>query len=81
MPPLAMASGGQCIDRRIDRRIGHAFDRRLRVEIDALRAAGVSFNAIAAALNRRGIPGMQGGRWYGASVRRALARPDLPLNL
>ena len=47
-------------------------DECVRVEIDALRAAGISFNAIAAALNRRGIPGLQGGRWYGATVQRAL---------
>lgn len=50
-------------------------DNRVRVEIDALRLAGVSFNAIAAALNRRGIPGLQGGRWYGATVQRALRQP------
>lgn len=49
-----------------------ALDDAVRIEIDALRAAGISFNAIAAALNRRGIPGLQGGRWYGATVQRAL---------
>lgn len=52
-------------------------DPRVRREIDALRAAGVSFNAIAAALNRRGIPGALGGRWYPASVRRAAAHVPL----
>ncbi|MES2260213.1 MAG: recombinase family protein [Pseudomonadota bacterium] len=49
-----------------------ALDATVRVEIDALRCAGISFNAIAAALNRRGIKGPQGGRWYGSSVHRVL---------
>ena len=38
----------------------------------ALRAAGVSFAAIAATLNKWGSKGPQGGRWYGATVRRVL---------
>jgi hypothetical protein len=38
----------------------------------ALRAAGVSFAMIAATLNKLGLKGPQGGRWYGATVRRAL---------
>lgn len=50
----------------------NTLDNRVRIEIDALRKAGISFSAIAAALNRRGIPGLQGGRWYGATVQRAL---------
>lgn len=40
--------------------------------ITQLRAAGNSFNAIAAELNKRGLPGPLGGRWYGASVHRLL---------
>ncbi|KQV82210.1 hypothetical protein ASD15_09110 [Massilia sp. Root351] len=53
-------------------------EQRLRADIDALRASGLSFNAIAAVLNRRGIPGLQGGRWYAATVRRALNSPPQP---
>jgi hypothetical protein len=34
-----------------------------------LYAKGTSFDAIAAALNRRGERGMRGGRWFAASVR------------
>ncbi|MES2149135.1 MAG: recombinase family protein [Pseudomonadota bacterium] len=41
-----------------------------------LRATGSSFNAIAAELNRRGLPGPHGGRWYGASVHRLLNGPQ-----
>ncbi|MES2126366.1 MAG: recombinase family protein [Pseudomonadota bacterium] len=37
-----------------------------------LRAEGVSFAVIAATLNKWGFKGPQGGRWYGATVRRAL---------
>ena len=38
----------------------------------AMREQGGSFGAIAAALNRLGIPGAYGGRWFPATVRRAL---------
>jgi hypothetical protein len=38
----------------------------------AMREQGVSFGAIAAALNRLGIPGASGGRWFPATVRRTL---------
>ncbi|MES2148516.1 MAG: helix-turn-helix domain-containing protein [Pseudomonadota bacterium] len=40
--------------------------------IEKLRAAGCSFHAIAANLNRHGLSADGGGRWYGASVRRVL---------
>jgi hypothetical protein len=37
-------------------------------------AGGASFDAIAAALNRRGERTVKGGRWYAASVRLCLLR-------
>lgn len=43
-----------------------------RAEILALRASGRSCDAIAAALNRRGLRGTAGGRWYGATIHRIL---------
>ena len=43
-----------------------------RAEIVALRAAGRSCDAIAAALNKRGVRGTAGGRWYGATIHRIL---------
>lgn len=36
--------------------------------LSARRARGESYGAIAADLNRRGIRGRYGARWYGASV-------------
>ncbi len=42
--------------------------------IQALRASGASYNAIAAALNQSGVRGRQGGRWFPATVRNALRR-------
>ena len=44
---------------------------QLCVQVYALRKAGASFNAIAAMLNRRGLRGPHGGRWFPATVRRA----------
>ncbi len=44
----------------------------LRRELIGMRAAGLSFNAIAAALNRRALASTQGARWYGASIQRFL---------
>ena len=41
-------------------------------EILNLRAAGVSCDAIAAALNKRGVRGTAGGRWYGSTIHRVL---------
>lgn len=40
--------------------------------MQALRADGKSFHAIAAVLNKLGARGAAGGRWYGATVRRAI---------
>jgi sugar/nucleoside kinase (ribokinase family) len=40
--------------------------------IVAMRAAGASFDSIAVLLNRSGLCGCSGGRWFGASVRRYL---------
>ncbi|WP_332852151.1 hypothetical protein [Duganella sp. S19_KUP01_CR8] len=44
----------------------------LTAQLQTLRACGASYNKIAATLNRNGVPGLQGGRWFAASVRRAL---------
>jgi hypothetical protein len=38
----------------------------------ALRAGGASYHLIAATLNRGGARGRAGGRWFAASVRRAM---------
>ena len=50
----------------------------LVAELRRLRAAGASFGAIAAAMNRRGLRGRMGGRWFPATVRRYL-QPSKPL--
>ncbi len=44
----------------------------MRRRIVAMREAGASFDAIAALLNRSGLCGSSGGRWFGSSVRRCL---------
>jgi hypothetical protein len=46
--------------------------RVLIVEMAALRAAGATFQAIAAALNKRGVTAPRGGRWYGATIHHIL---------
>lgn len=50
----------------------------LVTELRRLRAAGASFGAIAAAMNRRGLRGRMGGRWFPATVRQYL-QPSKPL--
>ena len=48
---------------------------RMRTALDrlrSLRSHGLSYEAIADAMNGDNIPGAQGGRWHKASVRRAL---------
>jgi hypothetical protein len=49
-----------------------ALPAAVRAGMRELREEGASFNAIAAALNRRGVPGKGGGRWFAASVRLCL---------
>ncbi len=49
-----------------------AVEKGVLRRIAALRADGLSYHAIAAALNRLGHPAPLGGRWYGNSVRQAL---------
>ena len=49
-----------------------AVDPDARAVILALRAAGASFSRIATMLNRLGVKGYQGGRWYGATVQRVI---------
>ncbi|HJV01969.1 MAG TPA: recombinase family protein [Burkholderiaceae bacterium] len=51
----------------------------LVAELRRLRAAGASFGAIAAAMNRRGLRGRMGGRWFPATVRQYLL-PSKPLS-
>ncbi|MBA5689250.1 recombinase family protein [Rugamonas apoptosis] len=50
----------------------------LVAELRRLRAAGASFGAIAAAMNRRGLRGRMGGRWFAATVRLCLL-PSKPV--
>jgi DNA invertase Pin-like site-specific DNA recombinase len=38
--------------------------------IRALRGSGLSWQKVADALTREGIPTAQGGRWHGATVRK-----------
>ena len=58
---------------RIARANGRAAD--IYPVIAELRAAGAtSLRAIAAELNRRGIPAARGGEWQASQVRRVLAR-------
>lgn len=46
-------------------------------EISRRRSAGDSFARIAYALNKQGVRGEYGGRWYGTSVRNFIRRnPD-----
>lgn len=49
---------------------------RLAIRLDILRrrAQGKSFSAIARELNREGIKGRYGCRWYAASVRTYLLK-------
>lgn len=44
------------------------------LELAARRAGGESYAAIAIDLNRRGLRGRYGGRWYTSSVRALLQR-------
>jgi hypothetical protein len=43
-------------------------------QINERRVGGESFSSIAAALNRKGISGNYGGRWYASSVREYMQR-------
>lgn len=49
-------------------------ERRLLLELFMRRDSGESFAALAADLNRRGVRGRYGARWYTASVRAFLHR-------
>jgi hypothetical protein len=45
-----------------------------------LRAAGASYHRIAVTLNRGGVPGRSGGRWFAATVRSMLIASTLSPN-
>lgn len=47
---------------------------QLVINILERRKAGDSFGCIAHALNKHGIPGEHGGRWYGTTVRNVILR-------
>ena len=49
-----------------------AVDPDARDVIVALRATGASYSSIATLLNRLGVKGFHGGRWYGATVQRVI---------
>ncbi len=53
----------------------HGTGRASLATMYALRQTGMAFHAIAVALNRLGMASEHGGRWYGATVRRALGCP------
>jgi hypothetical protein len=52
--------------------VAAALPPALAEQMQALRACGASYHMIATTLNQRGLRGRQGGRWFAASVRRAL---------
>jgi hypothetical protein len=63
--------------------VGHAPEpSRSQLVIDILerRKAGDSFGCIAHALNKQGIPGEHGGRWYGSTVRNIVLRTQAEAN-
>ena len=43
-------------------------------QMQALRARGASYHVIATTLNQHSVRGIHGGRWFAASVRRALLK-------
>jgi len=50
-------------------RLGRGKGKRIAAEIITRRTRGDSYGVIAHELNRQGIAGRLGGRWYAASVR------------
>ena len=44
--------------------------------IRELQAGGASLHKVAEALNAKGVPSPRGGKWYGSSIRNALALDD-----
>lgn len=66
----AQAKGGAAIKREAD-----AFAAKVMPTIDAIRATGaISYNAIAKALNDRGVKTAKGGTWAAATVRNIMLR-------
>jgi hypothetical protein len=53
--------------------IDSAFRKRLR----KLHAAGLSDNRVAADLNRAGLRGAHGGRWWPATIRKLRSAPNV----
>ncbi|WP_164549845.1 recombinase family protein, partial [Altericroceibacterium xinjiangense] len=70
----AQAKGGAAIKREAD-----AFAANVMPVIAQIRRAGAtSYNAIAKALNERGVKTARGGEWAAATVRNIMLRaPDL----
>lgn len=60
---------------RANRAQADAFAAPLRAMLEAMRAEGQSYRAIADELNRRGISAARGGLWHAQSVLNLLARP------
>jgi site-specific DNA recombinase len=50
-------------------------EQALIVRIRAMKAAGQSYHAIAAALNAEGVVGKRGGKFHGSTIRYLLANP------
>lgn len=55
-------------------RMSEPFRAKLVIDILERRKAGHSFGCIAHTLNEQGIPGENGGRWYGATLRNIVLR-------
>lgn len=48
--------------------------REVEIEVARRFSMGESYNAIAHALNRKGLRGRYGGRWYGGTVRAVVGQ-------
>ena len=54
--------------------IGDPVEQRAIADVLTLRSEGLSIRAIVAAMNARGVPTRDGGRWHIATVQRVLRR-------
>ena len=78
---ISMAQWEQCVISQAldDARVAHVGRKsnvpRATMElIGGLRAAGLSWQKIADALTKQGVPTSQGGAWHGTTVRKLAAK-------
>lgn len=60
-----------------NKRIATNFAETIKDHLLSLRSQGLSFRAIAEELNNQGIRSYAGGKWYGATAKRAYDRVQL----